>query len=504
MQFVLDQTRASLKSKSLSSPEVNLELEKTLEELKDSKEINTALQLQLDTINKTHCLLKNSHEELLATNQKLERRVLEFDSALSKYKNELLNVQSQREKLLENEITLNKLVEHEKVQGKNWKLQNEKDAKCIQDLNRQIREMERIIARKHPDSVSALIVAAKNDVSDSNLTARKILEDRIKSLEEEASRRDTQSSRIFLDIQDKFNQMKLKYESHIEDLELHVSDLKSQLKRKIDTFDIYTQTVNQEIKVPQKDTHTVAVQTLEQKTTKRNEKLNTEVKEDAHLVATIRGLQADLSNKEKVIAKLQRELDEFKKTNRKLQKEREGSLKSLTDKREFRSYPEKLSLQVKSPTNSEEDEVKLLRIERDKMRQQLCRIEEDYQALKTKRLHDLNVLQEAHEREISTYVANIDPLRDQLELQQASISSLQGQLCATKEELLIVTVERDHLNSQLNQSDKKISTNEIEALQNKVFYQKKSSLSKLICFRWLFWRSVTKNGSTDYELSCTV
>lgn len=71
-----------------------------------------------------------------------------------------------------------------------------------------------------------------------------------------------------------------------------------------------------------------------------------------------------------------------------MQKEREGSLRSLNDRREFRSYPEKLAAQVKTPVD--EQEVKFLRAERDKMKQQLCRIEEDYQALKTKRLHDVS------------------------------------------------------------------------------------------------------------------
>ncbi|KYB26175.1 Centrosomal protein of 162 kDa-like Protein [Tribolium castaneum] len=465
---LLDQTKAALSAKSLCSPEINLELEKTLEELKDSKEVNTALQLQLDTINKTHCLLKKSYEDLLASNKNLERKVAEFDTSLAKYKTEVVNLQSEKDKLLENENNLNKLLEIEKLQSKSLKLQNEKDAKCIQDLNRQIKEMERIIARKHPDSVSALIVAAKNDATESNLTARKILEDRIKILEEEASNRDTQSSRIFLDIQEKFNQMKLKYESHIEDLELHVNDLKNQLKRRNDTFDVYTQTINDETKIPQKDTHTISTQT-EQKSIKR-----AEVKEDAHLVATIRGLQTDLSNKEKVVAKLQRELDELRKTNRKLQKEREGSLRSLNDRKEFRSYPEKLSSQVKTPVD--EEEMKFLRAERDKMKQQLCRIEEDYQALKTKRLHDLSALQEAHEREIATYVSNVTPLREQLELQQVSLSTLQSQLSKAKEELMIITVERDHLNDELRQMADKWrpgDTPEVEALQKKIAFLEK-------------------------------
>lgn len=65
-------------------------------------------------------------------------------------------------------------------------------------------------------------------------------------------------------------------------------------------------------------------------------------------------------------------------------------------------------------------------------------------------LFQLTALQEAHEREIATYLSNIAPLREQLEVQQVSITTLQTQLSATKEELAVVTVERDHLNNRLN------------------------------------------------------
>ncbi|XP_018569081.1 centrosomal protein of 162 kDa [Anoplophora glabripennis] len=458
---LLERTATALNAKTVSSPEINLELEKALEHLKDSKEINTALQLQLDAVNKTHQLLKSSYDDLATSNKNLERRVVELDSTLDKYKNELLNLQKTKDKLLENEVSLNKLLEIEKLQSKSLKLQNEKDAKCIQDLNRQIKEMERIIARKHPDSVSALIVAAKENATDSNLTARKILEDRIKTLEQEQLNRETQSSKVFLEIQEKFNQMKSKYENHIEDLELHVSDLKAQLKRKTDTYDVYTQTIFDE-KIPQKETFTVFTQTdaIPTKPPKivpvnKPQRINESIKEDAHLLATIRGLQTDLANKEKVVTRLQKEIEDLRKTNRRLQKEREGSLRSLSDKREFRSYPEKLALQSRSSSISSEkdfrkdEELQQLKAERDKLKQQLSRLEQDYQSLKTKRIHDLTALQEAHEREVSNYVASVTPLREQLEVQQVSIAALQSQLNAAKQELAVVTVERDHLNNRL-------------------------------------------------------
>ncbi|XP_066246795.1 centrosomal protein of 162 kDa-like [Euwallacea similis] len=456
---LMERLKSEVNVKTLTSPEINLELDKALEELKDSKEINTSLQLQLDSANKTHQLLRSSYDDLLASSKGLERKVMELDSTLAKYKAELLNVQQTKTKLLENEINLNKLLEIEKLQSKSLKLQNEKDSKCIQDLNRQIKEMERIIARKHPDSVSALIVAAKEDVSENNLTARKLLEDRIKVLEQEVASRDSQSSKVFLEIQDKFNQMKNKYESHIEDLELHVSDLKSQLKNRRDTYDVYTQTFRDENKIPQKESFTVSVQT---ETVTNNTKIKiTPIKkvsdginhkEDAHLLATIRGLQADLSNKEKVVSKLQKEVDEARKTNRRLQKEREGSLRNLSEKKDFRSYPEKLVTYSRSSSVQDirkEEELQQLKLERNRLKQQLARLEEDYQGLKKKRLDDLTALQEAHEREISNYMASVTPLREQLELQQVSVNTFQSQLIKAKEEIAVLTVERDHLNSRL-------------------------------------------------------
>lgn len=393
---------------TLKSPEINIELEKALEDLKDSKETNTALQLQLDNLNKTHQVLKITYDDLLVSNNNLEKRLLESETLLAKYKTELQNVQEQKDKLQESETNLAKLLEIERLQVKSLKAQNEKDARCIQDLNRQVKEMERIIARKHPDSVSALIVAAKSDQTENNLTARKLLEDRIKNLESEVALRDQQSSKVFLDVQEKFAEMKNKYESHIEDLELHVSDLKNQLKRKIDTFDVYTQTFFDDQKIPAKESKDVSVQTINTNHNTNNNNSNhavtkvqqqkrkperTEVKEETHLLATIRGLQADLVNKEKVVLKLQKELDEVKKTNKRLQKEREGSLKNIAERREFRSYPEKLATHLKSNegdvSTELEEELRAVKTERDKMRIQLCRIEEDYQNLKSKRLFDV-------------------------------------------------------------------------------------------------------------------
>lgn len=50
-------------------------------------------------------------------------------------------------------------------------------------------------------------------------------------------------------------------------------------------------------------------------------------KEETHLLATLRGMRVDLAIKEKAMQRLTRELDECKKTMKKLQKERDGETK---------------------------------------------------------------------------------------------------------------------------------------------------------------------------------
>jgi len=62
-------------------------------------------------------------------------------------RNEALEIKKQ----LQDELDMNRF------DKKKFQEQIDKDGKTILDLQRQCREMERILLRKHPDSVSALI-----------------------------------------------------------------------------------------------------------------------------------------------------------------------------------------------------------------------------------------------------------------------------------------------------------------------------------------------------------
>lgn len=58
--------------------------------------------------------------------------------------------------------------------------------------------------------------------------------------------------------------------------------------------------------------------------TKKPMKQAISTKEETHLLSTIRGMRVDLAIKEKALQRVTRELDECKKTIRKLQKENES------------------------------------------------------------------------------------------------------------------------------------------------------------------------------------
>lgn len=79
-------------------------------------------------------------------------------------------------------------------------------------------------------------------------------------------------------------------------------------------------------------------------------------------------------------------------------------------------------------------------------------------------------------------MSNIGPMREQLDVQQVTISTLQGQLASAKEELAIITVERDHLDAKLKNTMKM----EAECPEGDNEYQ--VSLQKKVSFVNIYYR----------------
>ncbi|XP_064802058.1 centrosomal protein of 162 kDa [Oncorhynchus masou masou] len=102
------------------------------------------------------------------------------------------------------------------------------DAKRIQDLERQVKEMEKILRQRNPNSLPALIYAAANAPavdedggakSSPPTQTRALLERRIQRLEAELESRDDETKRSLRAMEQQYQRIKLQYEQQISDLE---------------------------------------------------------------------------------------------------------------------------------------------------------------------------------------------------------------------------------------------------------------------------------------------
>lgn len=162
---------------------------------------------------------------------------------------------------------------------------------------------------------------------------KKLLEERISRLEQELKDKEDHFQGILMTLQEKFGDMKQKYEGHIIDVERQLMDdrkVNSELKHKLNgahKTDAATQTIS-------RNKHTVSTQTFIKpdrassavsRLTQNSALILHRLKEDSYLVATIKGLQSELTVKQRTIAKINRETEELRKNLRNLQKEKEGN-----------------------------------------------------------------------------------------------------------------------------------------------------------------------------------
>lgn len=399
--------------------------------------------------------LSSKTEQLRIVKQQFDR----IQQNVLPLEKELLELRVKEGNLQEKLQVARSHVEREKQLTQKLKDQVILDSKKITDLNRQVREMERILKRKNPDSVSALILTANSEQEKIGAEKLKLLEDRISSLENEMKAKDDLAQQKVIEFQKKFSDMKEKYASQIMELEEKL--LEANIKNSKIYNDMFTQTIS-------KPVESRAVETIrkeeragsfekEDNNNKKDQKpANVKVnlksqnlKDDAYLMATIRGLKLELANKDKALSKLTKELQEIQKTNRKLQKERE---KLLNDRRSVKSMDferinramvssdsklqtlkcsegndqnsnvyqngnghvsdsnsqrmsssvQKLYDPMQYTENGESNLVKRLTDENDILKEELNKMNKDFMALKNKRLHDLNLLQEEHEREMAS------------------------------------------------------------------------------------------------------
>ncbi|CAH1254906.1 CEP162 [Branchiostoma lanceolatum] len=118
------------------------------------------------------------------------------------------------------------------------------DAKHILDLERQVKEMENIIKRRHPNSIPAMILAANAappsaPSSPTRPLSVQFLENRIRKLEGELERRDEDAKLSLRALQQTHNQVKLQYEEEISRLREQLVD-RGQMSARVDSNRVST------------------------------------------------------------------------------------------------------------------------------------------------------------------------------------------------------------------------------------------------------------------------
>ncbi|XP_069582522.1 centrosomal protein of 162 kDa [Ranitomeya imitator] len=111
---------------------------------------------------------------------------------------------------------------YQSVQQQNRVKDRAADANRIQDLERQVKEMEAIIKRRHPNSIPALMFAAAavsetDEPSKSSTVA--YLERRIQKLERDIEGKDEDAKKTLRSMEQNFQKVKIQYERRINELE---------------------------------------------------------------------------------------------------------------------------------------------------------------------------------------------------------------------------------------------------------------------------------------------
>lgn len=128
-----------------------------IEEFKDTKERAKSLELMNVQLTEDNKALRKKVEQLTEDKHVVDLKLAECEKFVGRLGREYENRNTELKSVKENENRILVELNKERNDKKNFTIQHEKDLVIIQDLQRQVKEMEMILKRKHPDSVSALI-----------------------------------------------------------------------------------------------------------------------------------------------------------------------------------------------------------------------------------------------------------------------------------------------------------------------------------------------------------
>ncbi|NWZ65533.1 CE162 protein, partial [Acrocephalus arundinaceus] len=208
------------------------------------------------------------------------------------------------------------------------------DAKRIQDLERQIREMEGIIKRRYPNSLPALIYAAAAAEKTNDLSAKtntvEFLERRIKKLETELEGKDDEAKKSLRAMEQQFQKIKIHYEQRLAELEQLLAYEFMNETPKLNGDKATSTELEQELQNLKK-THQITVGNLQteiENLKSQNSQLKLRSKNDNKDLETIDSKMKQGNTKDRLLklneelVTKNREIQDLTKTVEKLQKER--------------------------------------------------------------------------------------------------------------------------------------------------------------------------------------
>ncbi|XP_048209844.1 centrosomal protein of 162 kDa isoform X1 [Perognathus longimembris pacificus] len=249
-----------------------------LEEIKRLKQDKQALEVDLEKMKKERDqakdqiayttgeklyeinLLEETHKQEVSCLQKRLQWYAENQELLDKDTIRLKEANEEIEKL---QLEIEKLKAEFGTPSTQQKLHSKDravDAKRIQDLERQVKEMEGILKRRYPNSLPTLILAASaaGDVVGRNTV--EFMEKRVKKLEAELEGKDEEAKRSLRTMEQQFQKMKIQYEKRLAEQEqLLANKLKEEPQNHHDTRVKELETELKDIK----EAHLTTVRNLE-------------------------------------------------------------------------------------------------------------------------------------------------------------------------------------------------------------------------------------------------
>uniref|UniRef100_UPI00398ECD58 centrosomal protein of 162 kDa n=1 Tax=Pristiophorus japonicus TaxID=55135 RepID=UPI00398ECD58 len=357
---------------------------KRTEEIKKLKQEKQALEVDLEKTKK-ECNMAKVQLTYTSGDKEFEMKIME-----EQYKQEIHRVTKRLQWYAENQEMLDKdaarlkaaNVEIEKLKEQVEKLtadsrnrnsppeKREKgralEAKRIQDLERQVKEMEEIIRRRYPNSLPALIYAAASvPYADSEtagkLHSRAFLENRIKKLETDLEGKDDEAKKSLRVMEQQFQKIKIQYEQRVSELEQLLVRKLIHETEKLDDHDPKMKIMEEEI-LKLKEAHKSKENRLRSDIeVLKNELYQAELKLMDREESSLRMVdqlmqhtyqQAKIEKLNLELAAKNREIQELSKTLERLQRERRVLLntKTLADKYDARQKSTKKSKKDKEST----------------------------------------------------------------------------------------------------------------------------------------------------------